>query len=64
MSDLQETLRVATRPIVTVLFAIAIAFVVIAQIDAPAWFISLAIPIILWWFGERAVKHIKEKNDG
>lgn len=62
MTDLQETLRAATRPIVTVIFAIAIACIVVGEIDAPGWFISLAIPIILWWFGERAVKAIKDKK--
>lgn len=62
MTDLQETLRVATRPIVTVIFAIAIACVVVAEIDAPVWFLGIAIPVITWWFGERVVKHIKEKK--
>jgi len=62
MNDLQETLRAATRPAVTVVFAITIACVVVGEIDAPGWFISLAIPIILWWFGERTVKAIKAKG--
>ena len=60
--DIGEIFRKATRPIVTVIFAATIAQVVVERIDAPQWFIGLAIPIVLWWFGERTAKHIKEKK--
>jgi len=59
--DIAEIFRKATRPIVTVIFAATIAQVVTQGIDAPQWFLSLAIPVILWWFGERTVNHIKDK---
>ena len=55
--------RAATRPVVTIIFAAVIAQVVIDGIDAPQWFIALAIPIIGWWFTERTVQHIKEKKE-
>ena len=58
-----EIIRGATRPIVTVIFAAVIAQVVVEKITAPQWFIGLAIPCILWWFGERTVTHIKEKKE-
>jgi len=61
MMSVTEFFRAATRPIVTVIFACVIAQVVTQGIDAPDWFIGLAIPVILWWFGERTVSHIKEK---
>ena len=54
--------RAVTRPVVTIIFAAVIAQVVIYRIDAPQWFIALAIPIIGWWFTERTVQHIKEKK--
>jgi len=56
--------RAATRPAVTIIFAAVIAQVVIDRIDAPQWFLGLAIPIIGWWFTERTVQHIKEKKGG
>lgn len=60
--DIGDTFRKATRPIVTVIFACVIAQVVVDKIDAPGWFLGLAIPVILWWFGERTVSHIKNKT--
>lgn len=57
-----EILRVATRPIVTIIFAAVIAQVVVERIDAPEWFLGLAATCILWWFGDRTVKHIKERK--
>lgn len=60
--DIGDIFRKAARPIVTIIFAATIAQVVTQGIDAPDWFISLAIPAILWWFGERTVQHIKEKK--
>lgn len=58
-----EVARAATRPAVTVIFAAVIAQVVVERIDAPQWFLGLAIPCVAWWFGERAVTHIKEKKE-
>ena len=60
--DIGDIFRKATRPIVTVIFAATIAQVVTQGIDAPEWFLGLAIPCILWWFGERTLGHIKEKT--
>lgn len=59
--EVGELFRRATRPIVTVIFAAAIYQVVVERIDAPQWFLGLAIPVILWWFGERTVKAVKAK---
>lgn len=58
-----EIFRGAARPVVTVIFATVIAQIVVENITAPQWFIGLAIPCILWWFGERTVAHIKEKKE-
>ncbi len=55
--------RAATRPAVTIIFAAVIAQVVVQGIDAPQWFLGLAIPCITWWFAERTVTHIKEKKE-
>jgi hypothetical protein len=60
--DIGEIFRKATRPVATVIFAAAIAQVVVERIDAPEWFIGLALTVILWWFGDRTVSHIKEKK--
>lgn len=60
--DVGDVFRKATRPMVTVIFAAAIAQVVTQPIDVPEWFLGLAIPVILWWFGERTVGHIREKK--
>ena len=56
--DIGDLFRAATRPVVTVIFAAVIAQVVVEGIDAPDWFIALATTSILWWFGDRTVKHI------
>ena len=58
-----EVARAVTRPAVTVIFAAVIAQVVVERIDAPQWFLGLAIPCITWWFAERTVTHIKEKKE-
>jgi hypothetical protein len=57
-----DILRGATRPIVTVIFAAVIAQVIVEKINAPDWFIALACGVILWWFGDRTVQHLKEKH--
>jgi hypothetical protein len=60
--DIGDIFRKATRPVVTIIFAATIAQVVVEKIDAPQWFLTLAIPVILWWFGERTVSHITAKT--
>jgi hypothetical protein len=58
-----ELFRAVARPAVTIIFAAVIAQVVIERIDAPEWFLALAIPCITWWFAERTITHIKEKKE-
>lgn len=58
-----DFIRGSTRPVVTIIFAAAIAQIVVEGINPPGWFLSLAIPILLWWFGERTIGHIKEGKD-
>ena len=64
MKTIADTFRAATRPAVTIIFAATIAQVVTQGIQPPDWFIGLAVPVILWWFGERTVTHITEKKGG
>jgi len=54
--------RAATRPAVTIIFAAVIAQVVIEGIDAPEWFIGLALSVIGFWFIDRGVH--RWKNNG
>jgi len=64
-SHLAHVARAITRPIITIIFAGVIAQVVVERIAAPDWFIyGLAMPCILWWFGERTLTHIREKKNG
>ena len=59
--NIADIFKSVARPAVTVIFAATIAQVVTQGIDAPEWFLGLAIPVILWWFGERTVGHVKDK---
>ena len=61
--NIADFFRAATRPVVTVIFAATIAQVVVEGIDAPAWFVALSVTIVAFWFGERAITHIKEKKN-
>jgi len=60
--NIGDVFRAVARPAVTVIFAATIAQVVTQGIDAPEWFLGLAIPVILWWFGERTVKNIRSSS--
>ncbi len=62
VEKITELIRGATRPVVTIIFAVAILQVVTQRIDAPEWFIGLAITVIGWWFVGRAREHIKNKT--
>ena len=56
--------RAVTRPIIAIIFAGVIAQLVVEGITAPDWFIyGLAMPCILWWFGERTITHIAERKN-
>ena len=59
-----EMFRAVVRPVVTIIFAVVIAQLVIEARPVPEFFLGLAIPIITWWFAERTVQHIKGKNGG
>lgn len=62
-NPIAEIFRASARPAVTVIFAAGIVHLATQGITPPAWFLSLAIPCIVWWFGERAVIHTKEKKE-
>ena len=57
MNPVLEIIRGSARPLISIIFAAVIAQVVIERIPVPepVWAI-LALPII-WYFGERAVRH-------
>jgi hypothetical protein len=59
---LSEMFRAVVRPAITIIFAAGIAQLVVEGRPVPDWFLALAIPIITWWFAERTVGHIKNKN--
>ena len=59
--EVGELFRRATRPIVTIICMATIAQVVVERIEAPQWFIGLAVTIVVFWFGERSVKAVKAK---
>ena len=59
-SGVPRVARAITRPIVTIVMVAVVAQIVIERIDAPEWFIyGLAMPVILSWFGERAIKRFR-----
>jgi hypothetical protein len=63
-SHLAQVARTVTRPIITIIFAAVIAQVVVERIAVPDWFVyGLAMPCILWWFGERTITHIAERRN-
>ena len=59
-----ELFRAVVRPVITIIFAVVIAQLVIETRPVPEFFLALSIPIITWWFAERTVQHIKGKNGG
>lgn len=64
MNDwLSNFIRTLPRPAITIIFAAVIADCVASGRTLPTWFLSMAAPIIGWWFVERAVMHKKERDD-
>jgi len=59
---MEEFIRAAARPAITVMFGIVIAIAVLQGIGLPEWFLGMAIPIIAWWFTDRTIQHIKANN--
>jgi len=57
-----EIVKAIARPAISIIFAIAIVILVIMGNPVPEWFLGLAIPIISWWFVERAVTHVQENR--
>jgi len=65
MNDwLGNFIRALPRPAVTIIFAAVIADCVSSGRTLPTWFLSMAIPIITWWFAERTIAHKKERDSG
>jgi hypothetical protein len=57
-----EVIKAIARPAISILFAAALVVVVLMGKPVPEWFLGLAIPIISWWFVERAVTHVQENK--
>ena len=47
------------RPIIAIIFAVAVCIVVILKIDMPSWFLIMANTVIVEWCGEAAIIKIK-----
>lgn len=61
-SKVIEFMRAVARPIISVIFALALSWAAINQILLPEWFLTVGIASITWWFGERAITHAKATN--
>ena len=57
-----QVITASVRPAVTIMFAAGLVDCLVNGITPPTWFLSLAVPIISWWFVERAVKHRAERR--
>ena len=62
MNPIVEIITALVRPAITVMFGAAMVQLVVQGITPPVWFLPIAIPTITWWFADRTVKHIKERN--
>lgn len=61
-NSVAEIIKAITRPAISIIFAVILAYAAIKCIQLPTWFLSMAIPCIAFWFGERAITHAKEKK--
>ena len=61
-SKVIEFMRAVARPVISIIFALTLAWAVLNQVLLPDWFLAVAIPTITWWFAERAIKHAKANN--
>ena len=58
-----QIIRAIARPAISVIFAAAIAQVVIEGRPVPEWFLGLAVPTIAWWFTSRTYEQIKRRQN-
>jgi len=63
MNDITEISRAVVRPIITIIFAVVLAQVIVKQIPISPLAWTLLSGVILWWFGDRTVHRIKDKKD-
>ena len=61
MDNSADIVRAITRPMITIIFAAVIAQIVVEGIDAPVWFLTMANVVIIEWWGERIIKHVRDE---
>ena len=61
--DKGDIVRKVTRPIVTIIFASTISYIVIQGIDAPDWFLVMGNLMVAWWFGDRSIQRLTGKKE-
>jgi len=62
VTPLTDFTRAMTRPIVTILFAMAIVIAVLQEIDLPPWFLGLATSVVGFWFVDRGIHRWKNHD--
>ena len=55
-----EFVRGAVRPVISIIFACVIAQVVTEKISIPPAQWALLSGVIIWWFTDKTISHIKE----
>lgn len=60
-------MREAVRPIIVMFLTFTLCVGAIVQsaglAELPAWFMGMAIPVVVEWVSERAIKRYREKAD-
>ncbi len=59
-----EAIRSLVRPVVTVLFAIAVVYFTATKILTAEFFVAIASAAIVWWYKDRSDKKSNNENKG
>jgi len=59
INDIVQLFRASVRPVISIIFACVIAEVIVEQIAIPPAEWALLSGVIIWWFTDKTITHIR-----